>query len=86
MKIKLLITLFFLTSYFSNAQVVINEFDADNPGSNDYQIVELKTPLANTSLDGYVLSTCFFRGNEISFKTIHAQDVLNQIKILSLRP
>ena len=60
MKIKLLITLFFLTSYFSNAQVVINEFDADNPGSNDYQIVELKTPLANTSLDGYVL--VFFNG------------------------
>ena len=60
MKIKLLITLFFLTSYFSNAQVVINEFDADNPGSNDYQIVELKTPLANTPLDGYVL--VFFNG------------------------
>lgn len=60
MKIKLLITLFFLSSYFSNAQVVINEFDADNPGSNDYQIVELKTPLANTSLDGYVL--VFFNG------------------------
>ena len=56
MKIKLLTILFFLTSYFSNAQVVINEFDADNPGSNDYQIVELKTPLANTSLDGYVLT------------------------------
>ena len=60
MKIKLLTILFFLTSYFSNAQVVINEFDADNPGSNDYQIVELKTPLANTSLDGYVL--VFFNG------------------------
>lgn len=42
--------------------------------------------LSTVSLDGYVLSTCFFRGNEISFKTIHAQDVLNQIKILSLRP
>ena len=60
MKIKLLTILFFLTSYFSNAQVVINEFDADNPGSNDYQIVELKTPLANTPLDGYVL--VFFNG------------------------
>ncbi|HOZ82629.1 MAG TPA: 4'-phosphopantetheinyl transferase superfamily protein [Bacteroidia bacterium] len=42
--------------------------------------------LSTASLGGYILSTCFFRGNEISFKTIHAQDVLNQINILSLRP
>lgn len=57
---KLLSVLFLLTCWFSNAQVVINEFDADNPGPNDFQIVELKTPLANTSLDGYVL--VFFNG------------------------
>ncbi|OGS75788.1 MAG: ribonuclease [Flavobacteria bacterium RIFCSPLOWO2_12_FULL_31_7] len=60
MKTKLLCILFFLTYWLSNGQVVINEFDADNPGANDFQIVELKTPLANTSLDGYVL--VFFNG------------------------
>lgn len=42
--------------------------------------------LSTASLGGYILSTCFFRGNEISFKTINVQDVLNQINILSLRP
>ena len=60
MKTKLFSILFLLTYWLSNAQVVINEFDADNPGANDFQIVELKTPLANTSLDGYVL--VFFNG------------------------
>ena len=58
MKTKLLFLL--LTSFFSYSQIVINEFDGDNPGSNDYQIVELKTPLANTALDGYVL--VFYNG------------------------
>jgi endonuclease I len=55
MRVTLLYITFFLTSWFSSAQVVINEIDADNPGANDFQIVELKTPLANTSLNGYVL-------------------------------
>ena len=55
MKVTLLYITFFLTSWFSNAQVVINEIDFENPGANDFQIIELKTPLSNTSLDGYVL-------------------------------
>ena len=42
--------------------------------------------LSTASLGGYILSTCFFRGNVISFKTINVQDVLNQINILSLHP
>lgn len=47
-------------SSLSYSQVVINEIDADNPGANDFQFIELKTPLPNSSLDGYVL--VFFNG------------------------
>ena len=43
MKVTLLYITFFLTSWFSNAQVVINEIDFENPGANDFQIIELKT-------------------------------------------
>lgn len=60
MKTKLLFLLFIVFSSLSYSQVVINEIDADNPGANDFQFVELKTPLANASLDGYVL--VFFNG------------------------
>ena len=60
MKTKLLFLLFIVFSSHSYSQVVINEIDADNPGANDFQFVELKTPLANTTLDGYVL--VFFNG------------------------
>jgi endonuclease I len=60
MKASLLYITFFLTSWISNAQVVINEIDFENPGANDFQFVELKTPIANVSLDGYVL--VFFNG------------------------
>lgn len=42
--------------------------------------------ISTETLDGYILSTCFFRGNVIRFMTINVQDVLNQINILSLRP
>ncbi|SEP65643.1 endonuclease [Flavobacterium urocaniciphilum] len=60
MKIKLLFTIFLVFSSLSYSQVVINEIDADNPGANDFQFIELKTPLPNSSLDGYVL--VFFNG------------------------
>jgi endonuclease I len=53
------ISLFFfvLSSY---SQVVINEIDADNPGTDTKEFVELKSTTPNFSLDGYVL--VFFNG------------------------
>lgn len=42
--------------------------------------------ISTVPLDGYILSTCFFRDNEIRFMTINVQNVLDQINILSLRP
>lgn len=47
-------------SYLSNAQIVINEIDADNPGSDNKEFVELKTTTPNLSLNGYVM--VFFNG------------------------
>ena len=37
------------------SQVVINEIDADNPGSDVREFVELKSNTPNFSLNGYVL-------------------------------
>lgn len=51
--IILLISLFFYG--FTNAQVIINEVDADTPGVDTEEFVELKTDEPFTSLDGYVL-------------------------------
>lgn len=55
----LLPILFFITS-MSFSQVVINEVDADNPGSDVKEFVELKSQTPNFSLNGYVL--VFFNG------------------------
>ena len=50
-----------MCSIFSTySQVVINEIDADNPGSDNKEFVELKSSLPNFSLNGYVL--VFFNG------------------------
>ena len=38
------------------SQVFINELDADNPGSDVREFVELKSNTPNFSLNGYVLS------------------------------
>lgn len=48
------ITCFFavLSTY---SQVVINEIDADTPGTDTKEFIELKSVTANFSLDGYVL-------------------------------
>jgi hypothetical protein len=42
------------------SQVLINEFDADTPSTNDKQFIELKSESPNFSLNGYVL--VFFNG------------------------
>ncbi|MCK7589154.1 T9SS type A sorting domain-containing protein [Subsaxibacter sp. CAU 1640] len=62
----LLLTL--LISSLSFGQLVINEIDADTPGSDTAEFLELKwTP--NTALDGYIV--VFFNGsNDLSYATI----------------
>jgi len=41
--------------YVGNAQIVINELDADTPSTDVKEFIELKTPSPYTALDGYVL-------------------------------
>ena len=55
MPLKLLSTFFLFFGFISSAQVVINEIDADNPGNDVYEFVELKSSTPNFPLDGYVL-------------------------------
>lgn len=45
----------------AESQVVINELDADTPGTNDKQFVELKSDTPFYSLDGFVM--VFFNGS-----------------------
>ena len=52
---KLLTLLFLFLGMFTYSQVVINEIDADNPGSDVMEFVELKSSTPNFPLDGYVL-------------------------------
>ena len=65
---KLLTLLFLLLGMFSYSQtVVINEIDADTPGADVKEFIELKSfdsngiALPNFSLDGYVL--VFYRAS-----------------------
>ena len=55
MRTILVILMALIFTQFSSAQVVINELDCDTPGTDTLEFIELKTPLPNTSLDGYVL-------------------------------
>ncbi|WP_396192059.1 endonuclease [Flavobacterium sp.] len=57
---KLLFCFLLFTSFSFHAQIVINEIDADNPGSDNKEFVELKSSSPNFSLNGYVL--VFFNG------------------------
>ena len=58
---KILSLLFFFSFSFSNAQVVINELDADTPSTDNEEFIELKSATPNFSLDGYVL--VFYNGS-----------------------
>ena len=69
MPLKLLFNLIFLLGFFANAQVVINELDADTPGSDELEFVELKSVTPNFPLDGYVL-VFFNETNSLSYFTI----------------
>ncbi|RAR70008.1 endonuclease [Flavobacterium aciduliphilum] len=55
MKIKTLLVLFFLKSIFLQAQIVVNELDADNPSTDDHEFVELKSSTPYFPLNGYVI-------------------------------
>ena len=57
-KIALLVTYFNI--FFAYCQVVINEIDADTPGTDVLEFVELKSTSPNFSLNGYVV--VFFNG------------------------
>ena len=61
---KLLTYLFLFLGMFTYSQVVINEIDADNPGNDVYEFVELKSSTPNFPLDGYVL--VFFNDSKSS--------------------
>ena len=71
MLLRILWVIFLVTSYSSLAQVVINEIDADNPGSDVREFVELKSNVPNFSLNGYVL--VFF--NESNTSSYYAYDL-----------
>jgi len=57
---KILFLLVLLSFSTFEAQIVINELDADTPSTDIKEFVELKTPAPFTALDGYVL--VFFNG------------------------
>lgn len=58
---RVLLWVVFLLPFCFNAQVVINEVDADTPGLDVLEIVELKSETPYFSLDGYIL--VFFNGS-----------------------
>ena len=68
MPLKLLTLLFLMLGMFNYSQVVINEVDADNPGSDVKEFIELKSSTPNFPLDGYVL-VFFNESNSSSYYT-----------------
>lgn len=75
---KLLSTFFLFFGFISSAQVVINEIDADNPGSDIYEFVELKSSTPNFPLDGYVL-VFFNDSNSSSYYTFDLDGFVTDI-------
>ena len=75
---KLLSTFFLFFFFISSAQVVINEIDADNPGNDIYEFVELKSSTPNFPLDGYVL-VFFFFFNSSSYYTFDLDGFVTDI-------
>lgn len=78
MPLKILSTLFLFFGFISSAQVVINEIDADNPGSDIYEFVELKSSTPNFPLDGYVL-VFFNDSNSSSYYTFDLDGFVTDI-------
>ena len=65
---KLLLFFFCIVFSITNAQVVINELDADTPSTDNLEFIELKSATPNFSLDGYVL--VFFNGSTTGLTSI----------------
>lgn len=78
MPLKLLSTFFLFFCFISSAQVVINEIDADNPGSDIFEFVELKSSTPNFPLDGYVL-VFFNDSNSSSYYTFDLDGFVTDI-------
>lgn len=57
---KILTLIFLLLGISIYSQIVINEIDADTPGTDQLEFVELKSATPNFPLDGYVL--VFYNG------------------------
>ncbi|WP_445717880.1 endonuclease [Flavobacterium sp.] len=57
---KILTLIFLLLGISIYSQIVINEIDADTPGTDQLEFVELKSAIPNFPLDGYVL--VFYNG------------------------
>jgi hypothetical protein len=68
------------------AQVIINEFDSDNPSTDDKEFIELKSTVPNFSLNGYVL--VFFNGTgsnaDLSYYTISLNGLTTDVNGLIL--
>lgn len=65
---KLLLFFFCIVFSITNAQVVINELDADTPSTDNLEFIELKSATPNFSLDGYVI--VFFNGSTTGLTSI----------------
>lgn len=63
---------------FNYSQVVINEVDADNPGSDVKEFIELKSSTPNFPLDGYVL-VFFNESNSSSYYTYDLDGFITDI-------
>lgn len=75
---KLLTLLFLMLGMFNYSQVVINEVDADNPGSDVKEFIELKSSTPNFPLDGYVL-VFFNESNSSSYYTYDLDGFITDI-------
>jgi endonuclease I len=79
---KLALAFALLFSILLHSQIVINELDADNPGTDTLEFIELKSTTPNFSLNGYVL--VFFNGgstgtSNLSYKAIDLDGYITDI-------
>ncbi|WP_396195422.1 endonuclease [Flavobacterium sp.] len=83
---KILCYLLVLSTSMIEAQVIINEFDSDNPSTDDKEFIELKSTVPNFSLNGYVL--VFFNGTgsnaDLSYYTISLNGLTTDVNGLIL--
>ncbi|MFM7896195.1 MAG: endonuclease [Flavobacterium sp.] len=84
MPLKIYTFFFLFLGLFSFSQtVVINEIDADTPGTDQLEFVELKSATPNFPLDGYVL-VFFNETNSSSYYTIDLDGYTTDINGIAL--